>query len=99
RDLIVTGVQTCALPICLLLRELLPCLDALAARARRALVLSGYLAGERAKLDAALAGGEWRCVRESSEIQSGDRWCARLLHHAARSEERRVGKEGRAPGT
>jgi ribosomal protein L11 methyltransferase len=67
----------------LLLHELLPCLDALAARARRALVLSGYLAGERAKLDAALAGGAWRCVRESSEIQSGDRWCARLLHHAA----------------
>ncbi len=67
----------------LLLHELLPCLDALAARARRALVLSGYLAGERARLDAALANSDWVCVRESSEVQSGDRWCARLLHHAA----------------
>ena len=67
----------------LLLHELLPCLDALAARARRALVLSGYLAGERARLDAALAGSAWVCVRESSEVQSGDRWCARLLHQAA----------------
>jgi ribosomal protein L11 methyltransferase len=67
----------------LLLHELLPCLDALAARARRELVLSGYLAGERARLDRALHGSEWTCVRESSEVQSGDRWCARLLHHAA----------------
>ncbi len=67
----------------LLLHELLPCLDALAARARRALILSGYLAGERARLDGALHGSDWICVRESSEVQSGDRWCARLLHHAA----------------
>jgi ribosomal protein L11 methyltransferase len=67
----------------LLLHELLPIVDALAGRARRGLVVSGYLAGERAKLEAATAGGAWHCVRESSEIQSGDRWCARLLHHAA----------------
>lgn len=67
----------------LLLHELLPCLDALAARARRALVLSGYLAGERARLDGALARSGWRTARESSELQSGDRWCARLLLHGA----------------
>jgi len=67
----------------LLLHELLPCLHALAGRARRALVLSGYLASERARLEAALATSPWRTVRESSEVQSGDRWCARLLHHGA----------------
>jgi len=67
----------------LLLHELLPCLERLLGRAGRALVLSGYLAGERARLDAALAGSGWRSARESSELQSGDRWCARLLHHAA----------------
>lgn len=67
----------------LLLHELLPGLDELVRRARRALVLSGYLASERARLDAALSGCGWRTVRESSEVQSGDRWCARLLHHGA----------------
>ena len=67
----------------LLLHELLACLDSLAARARRVLILSGYLARERAVLDRALAGGTWQQVRESSEIQSGDRWCARVLLHAA----------------
>jgi ribosomal protein L11 methyltransferase len=67
----------------LLLHELLPCLGALAARTRRALILSGYLARERGALDAALASSDWRLVRESSEIQSGDRWCARVLLHAA----------------
>lgn len=67
----------------LLLHELLPCLDRLAAMTRRALILSGYLAAERAALDAALAPSDWRLVRESSEIQSGDRWCARVLLHAA----------------
>jgi ribosomal protein L11 methyltransferase len=67
----------------LLLHELLPCLDALAARSRRALILSGYLARERAALDAALDPRVWTHVRESSEMQSGDRWCARALVQAA----------------
>jgi ribosomal protein L11 methyltransferase len=67
----------------LLLHELLPCLDALAAKSRRVLILSGYLARERAVLQRALAGRPWTQVRESSEIQSGDRWCARALVHAA----------------
>ena len=68
----------------LLLHELLPCLDALLARASRVAILSGYLAGERAALERALAGRPFRLVRESSEIQSGDRWCACVLHAAAR---------------
>ena len=65
----------------LLLHELLPCLPALAARTRRALVLSGQLELERARLEAALPAGEWRCLREATEIQSGETWCARLLIH------------------
>jgi ribosomal protein L11 methyltransferase len=67
----------------LLLHELLPCLDLLAARSRRVLVLSGYLARERAALDGALDPRVWMQMRESSEIQSGDRWCARALIQAA----------------
>ncbi len=65
----------------LLLHELLPCLPALAARTRRALVLSGQLELERARLAAALPESEWACVREATEIQSGETWCARLLIH------------------
>ena len=67
----------------LLLHELLPCLDALGAKARRVLILSGYLARERGGLERALAGRPWALVHESSEVQSGDRWCARVLRHAA----------------
>jgi len=65
----------------LLLHELLPCLVTLAAHTRRALVLSGQLELERARLDAALPGADWLCVRERTEIQSGETWCARLLLH------------------
>lgn len=65
----------------LLLHELLPCLPTLAARTRRALVLSGQLELERARLEAALPAADWRCVREATEIQSGETWCARLLIH------------------
>jgi ribosomal protein L11 methyltransferase len=67
----------------LLLHELLPCLERLAAMSRRVLILSGYLARERAVLARALAESPWALTRESSEIQSGDRWCARALLHAA----------------
>jgi ribosomal protein L11 methyltransferase len=65
----------------LLLHELLPCLPALAARTRRALVLSGQLELERGRLAAALPGADWLCVRERTELQSGETWCARLLLH------------------
>ncbi|MFI5315501.1 MAG: 50S ribosomal protein L11 methyltransferase [Myxococcota bacterium] len=67
----------------LLLHELLPCLADLAARSRRVLILSGYLAREREELTSALERSVWSQVRESSELQSGDRWCARALLHAA----------------
>jgi len=67
----------------LLLHELLPCLAGLARRTRRALIASGFLAAERAALDRAGAALGLRCVREASETQSGDRWCARVLVHAA----------------
>ncbi len=65
----------------LLLHELLPCLPALELRSRRALVLSGQLESERSRLGAALSNSDWRCVRELTEVQSGETWCARLLLH------------------
>jgi ribosomal protein L11 methyltransferase len=67
----------------LLLHELLPCLEALAGRTRRALIASGYLAAERHALERACLGLGLRCLRESSEIQSGDRWCASVWTHGA----------------
>lgn len=66
----------------LLLHELVPCLPALAARTRRALVLSGQLERERGRLEAAIPNDAWRCVREAREVQSGETWCARLLVHS-----------------
>jgi ribosomal protein L11 methyltransferase len=65
----------------LLLHELLPCLSGLAARTRRALVLSGQLSLERPRLEAALAHSPFILVREATEMQSGETWCARLLVH------------------
>lgn len=65
----------------LLLHELLPCLPGLAARTRRALVLSGQLALERARLEAVLANSPFVLLREATELQSGETWCARLLVH------------------
>jgi ribosomal protein L11 methyltransferase len=67
----------------LLLHELLPCLAELLARTRRTVILSGYLASERVTLERALAAHPFATSRESSELQSGDRWCARALTHAA----------------
>jgi len=67
----------------LLLHELLPCLPRLARHARRVLIVSGFLAGERGALDRASRELGLRCSRESSEIQSDDRWCARVLAHGA----------------
>ncbi len=65
----------------LLLHELLPCLPALASRTKRALVLSGQLESERARLEAALPGAGWSTARELCEQQSGETWIARLLLH------------------
>jgi len=69
----------------LLVHELLPFLDALAARARRALIVSGALEREWTRLAAHPALAGFRSARERCEAQSGDLWCARLfLHDAAR---------------
>jgi hypothetical protein len=64
----------------LLLHELEPELPALLPHAGRALVISGLLWPQRARLAHAIAEGDsglcssrWR-----SESQSGDRWCASL---------------------
>jgi len=67
----------------LLLHELLPCFGALAHRTRRAVIVSGFLASERGVLDAHARALGLRCAREASEVQSGDRWCARVLVHDA----------------
>jgi ribosomal protein L11 methyltransferase len=71
----------------LLVHELLPCLDALAPRARRALVLSGALEREWPKVAAHPALRRFRVARALSEAQSGDTWCAHLLVHAAARQE------------
>lgn len=67
----------------LLLHELLPCLSRLARHAQRVLIVSGFLAAERGAIERACRELGLRCARESSEIQSGDRWCARVLTHGA----------------
>jgi ribosomal protein L11 methyltransferase len=65
----------------LLLHELTPCARQLASHAARELILSGYLASERERLAVLVDPDDWRLVHESSELQSGDRWCARRLVH------------------
>jgi ribosomal protein L11 methyltransferase len=71
----------------LLVHELLPCLDALAARARRALVLSGALEREWPRVAAHPALAGFRVARALTEAQSGDTWSAHLLVHAADLQE------------
>ena len=66
----------------LLLGELLGCHREVLGRARRAVVLSGYLAAERGRLDAAISDCGWTLRRELREEQSGDHWCACLLRQA-----------------
>src|SRR5207253_8668713 len=88
RDGHVTGVQTCALPI--LQREL-------AVRAVEVLVLHGRRGGQHEV-------GVVRGVRQHLLVDDGEQVLAReplqdeRLVRAYRSEERRVGKEGRAGG-
>jgi ribosomal protein L11 methyltransferase len=67
----------------LLTSELWPWLDELARCAKRALVLSGYLTAESARLDEALAGARLVTQREVREEQGGDCWGARVVVHAA----------------
>jgi ribosomal protein L11 methyltransferase len=65
----------------MLAAELMPWLDRMATRARRALILSGYLAAERDAICAALRGAGLETLREEFEEQSGDRWAACLAVH------------------
>jgi ribosomal protein L11 methyltransferase len=69
----------------MLLARLAPGLERLQAHARRALILSGFLREQRDELDALLDLANWRTVREIEEAQSGDLWCARLLHRVRQS--------------
>lgn len=83
----------------LLLSQLEPCAAGLARCARRALVVSGYLAEQSARVDALWDPAAWETVREIAEEQSGDRWCARLLHarpRQSRSTSARVWSRSRA---
>src|SRR5206468_8926984 len=88
RDLIVTGVQTCALPICGNGgTELLPAIQQAMAVPRAAnvsrsvvLVTDGYISGERGVFD---------YIRENLNQSNV------FAFGIGRSEERRVGKEGK----
>src|SRR5262249_57284780 len=92
RDWSVTGVQTCALPIC--------------AGARRGEIVGEVRSGDDqrpgAREDRAAGGA---AVQREGDVVHGDRGVALAGDAAAggrdgavRSEERRVGKEGRARG-
>ena len=73
----------------LLWSELRPIFGRVRACARRAAVVSGYLAAQAPELDAACAGSGWRTVRELREEQSGDVWAARLLQARDRQSSSR----------
>lgn len=66
----------------MLVGELEPLLEPISRHAERALVLSGYLEGERERLRSSVASLGWRPQREMSEAQSGDLWCASSWLHA-----------------
>src|SRR5690606_39830362 len=86
RDFHVTGVQTCALPI------LCPTsLESDCARKQRLVVR--YLCSSCDRPDRGAPGAPESATRNEDSIVSSPR-----TPFAARSEERRVGKEGRAPG-
>src|SRR5207248_8338466 len=82
RDRTVTGVQTCALPI-----------SDTASAACRAAMTTFLLFGRITTCDAAVLSMEIPTFRERQQIDvNGDAG----THERQRSEERRVGKEGRA---
>src|SRR5206468_9782455 len=94
RDLIVTGVQTCALPILGLVLGATPRLFAALAWATHLLLASGQVTSYGVDTFAHVflffliwAPSGWR-----EEVSSRARFWLRLMQ---RSEERRVGKEGR----
>ena len=65
----------------MLLSHLDGLLPQLCMRARRGLVVSGYLVGERERVHARVGGAGLRLGREERELQSGDVWCASLWRH------------------
>ena len=64
----------------MLLQHLEPSLKGLVARTDRVLLLSGYLSEQRRQLDALCRDLGAATEREEAEVQSGDRWCARVIH-------------------
>jgi ribosomal protein L11 methyltransferase len=65
----------------LLLSELEPVAERLAAHAGRALVVSGYLAGEAPRVERALAAAGMVAREERFEAQTGETWGARVCVH------------------
>lgn len=61
--------------------QLATCLPRLLEIPRRALVVSGHLAGQRRHALAQLCAAGWECAAEAEEEQGGDRWCAVRLQH------------------
>src|SRR5206468_7527551 len=92
RDLIVTGVQTCALPISVLVHSAARVPAALVCEIERVMLgIEAQLAIDRQQL-AMLA---QRAALVAVRHEFGDRYAHRDAFPAAvRSEERRVGKEG-----
>src|SRR2546429_7161312 len=81
RDVAVTGVQTCALPICLHVKHLLPMLGLIA-------VVAFLLPAELLRANAAFI---------AYRLENADETRPQLMKGAwERSEERRVGKECRS---
>jgi ribosomal protein L11 methyltransferase len=63
----------------LLWSQLEACLPRLLGIPRRALVVSGHLAAQRAAVLARLTRQDWECTEEIEEVQGGDTWCALRL--------------------
>src|SRR5206468_6387891 len=91
RDLIVTGVQTCALPICSAIKyELIPAPAGSPTRVT--------FNGKEAVIDPAVAKnitGFTAAAVEAGYPKAGDPSIVKVNGFFERSEERRVGKEGR----
>src|SRR5207244_10383698 len=89
RDDLVTGVQTCALPICKII------IDTYGGMARHG---GGAFSGkDPSKVDRSAAYAMRWVAKNVVAAELADR-CEAQVAYAIRSEERRVGKEGRCGG-